>query len=123
MPTIEISQQQAEALARGEHVTLAPPSPPRPRRSYILVSPLGNVFTIKTDKEVTTGHGLTCFQAFKPSEGDKIVRVAAADVTPLNKLGEPRDVPLIFGGRSGGGSLRSAYTLMCTAQTILEASA
>lgn len=46
MPSIEITPQQARALARGEDITVfATPMPPR---TYIVVFDTGNAFKVKT---------------------------------------------------------------------------
>lgn len=42
MPSIEISQEQVEALARGEHIVV---HPPRRRQKYVVVhSPAGLIY-------------------------------------------------------------------------------
>lgn len=52
MPTIQISPEQAQALARGENITIAAPK----LRTYIAVlTQTGNVYRIKTTENLTTG--------------------------------------------------------------------
>lgn len=54
MPTIEVTQEQADALARGENVTLAPP--PKPRKRYIVVTQRGNVYDVRSRTPIQTFH-------------------------------------------------------------------
>jgi hypothetical protein len=73
MPSIQITTEQADALARGENITLAPTR----RRSYVLVSVKGNVWRVSTHKLVPTGivraHSLPHFQR---AQGDVITLLA-----------------------------------------------
>jgi hypothetical protein len=54
MPTIEVTQEQAAALARGENVTLTAPKPKR----YIITFNSGNVFEVTTTQHVPTNESV-----------------------------------------------------------------
>lgn len=51
MPTIEITREQADALARGENVTLSPPE-----ARYIVVTINGNAYDVKAKATLPTGY-------------------------------------------------------------------
>jgi hypothetical protein len=74
MPTIEISQEQAAALANGENVTLTP-APQLPAKQFIVVADNGNVWI--TDP--TTDYPTTDY----PSTSGRWVDVARGTVSTL----------------------------------------
>ncbi len=53
MPTITITDDQAEALAAGRDITIASDAE---TRTYILTYASGNVFVVKTAQELPTGY-------------------------------------------------------------------
>jgi hypothetical protein len=53
MPNIEITPEQADALARGEDITIE-----APRNRYICVMRTGNVFDVLTSQELKNGDQL-----------------------------------------------------------------
>lgn len=69
MPSIEITAEQASALARGENIAV---EAPKPVKKYIAVFPnTGNIYEFSTDKEIETGS--LKFQALSLIEA-KLVR-------------------------------------------------
>jgi hypothetical protein len=74
MPSIQITAEQAAALARGENVTLTP-AKPEPT-TYLIVSPSerGSIFKVTTTKSVPTGLNVPMGDVpyFHRSEGDII---------------------------------------------------
>lgn len=57
MPTIEITADQAKALAMGQNVTLTAPKPPLPpeKRYVIITSGSKNVYVLRTRQPVPVG--------------------------------------------------------------------
>jgi len=61
MPTIEITQAQADALARGEHISVAPPPPPDKR--YVVTFSSGNTYLFTSSDQDLAGVYPTDFKA------------------------------------------------------------
>ena len=70
MPTIEVTREQAQALARGENITISAPKPepPKPLRRYIFVVAMSkNVYEIRTDQDVPVGENVTLPKGLPPA--------------------------------------------------------
>lgn len=82
MPTIEITAEQARALARGENVTIAPAKPARgPRYRYLIITAVSkNVFEVITDQNVEVGCDVRLPYFNPPAERVWYGRMGRADV-------------------------------------------
>jgi hypothetical protein len=78
MPNIEITQEQAAALARGENVTL---TPKRRESTYFIQFSAGNAYKVTTTKELPEGVGTPAF-TLRESDGDVIEQLRGPGARP-----------------------------------------